>query len=92
MLTQSEPRERDCPGSLTVVQAAHDRLRRLLHLATRPVSCEYTQGVLWLRGRLPTYYQKQMAQEAVRGLDGVRQVVNDIQVVQDVLSSPEAKT
>jgi osmotically-inducible protein OsmY len=33
-----------------------------------------------LRGRLATYYQKQVAQEAVRGLDGVVQIVNDIEV------------
>jgi hypothetical protein len=37
--------------------------------------------VLVLRGRLPTYYLKQVAQEAVAHLEGVQGVENQIQVV-----------
>lgn len=37
-------------------------------------------GVLFLRGRLPTYHLKQLAQEAVVGLAGVRCINNQIQV------------
>ena len=38
-------------------------------------------GVLTLRGCLPTYYLKQVAQTSVAGLEGVERIVNLIQVV-----------
>jgi len=43
--------------------------------------CEYDRGELFLRGQVPSFYYKQLAQEAVAGLEGVRQVINDIEVV-----------
>ena len=64
-----------------VTEAAKDRLRRTSHQALRAVSCEYDRGVLFLSGRLPSFYQKQLAQEAVAGLAGVAQVVNKTEVV-----------
>jgi hypothetical protein len=36
--------------------------------------------VIYLRGRLPSYYLKQVAQETVGGVKGVRHVVNRIEV------------
>ena len=44
------------------------------------LSCRFDEGVLTLHGRLPSFYQNQLAQEAVAGLDGVDQVVNLVQV------------
>ena len=64
-----------------VTEAAKNRLRRTSYRALRALSCEYDQGVLFLRGQLPSYYQKQLAQEAVGGLAGVAQVVNETEVV-----------
>jgi osmotically-inducible protein OsmY len=61
-------------------QAEH-ALRSSPYLALRNVSCEWQDGVLTLRGCLPTYYLKQVAQAVVARLDGVRQVVNEIDVV-----------
>ena len=55
---------------------AERRLRDNAYAALRNVSCEYAEGVLTLRGRLPTYFLRQMAQAAVAGLDGVRAVVD----------------
>jgi hypothetical protein len=63
-----------------VIQAAKDRLRKTPYPALGALSCEYDQGVLFLRGHLPTFYQKQLAQEAVFGLAGVVQVVNETEV------------
>jgi osmotically-inducible protein OsmY len=63
------------------MEAAKDRLSRTAYPAVRRVSCEYDHGVLFLRGRLPSFYHKQLAQEAVVGLDGVSQVVNETEVV-----------
>jgi hypothetical protein len=36
--------------------------------------------VLVLRGRAPSYFLKQIAQSAVVGIDGVRRIVNRIEV------------
>jgi osmotically-inducible protein OsmY len=41
------------------------------------VSCDCRQGVLFLRGPLPTFYLKQLAQEAVARVEGILQVVNE---------------
>jgi osmotically-inducible protein OsmY len=65
----------------TVAERAESRLRSNPYLALKNVSCEYCEGVLTLRGCLPTYYLKQIAQTAVARLDGVERIVNDIEVV-----------
>ena len=67
--------------SQEVVRVAVRRLRRNPHHSVRSVSCECEQGAVLLRGRVHCYYHKQLAQEAVRGLEGVAQVVNEIEVV-----------
>lgn len=81
MVTFSPPNGSGRLGCHAVVQAANDRLSNNANMPVQRVFCEYEQGFLLLRGRLPSYYQKQLAQEAVKGLDGVRQVVNEIEVV-----------
>ena len=40
-----------------------------------------TASRLYLRGQVPTFYLKQLAKTAVSGLDGVSQVVNEIEVL-----------
>jgi osmotically-inducible protein OsmY len=80
MVTFSDKPGDGVPGCRTVVAAANDCLHNDSHIPARQVWCEYERGVLLLRGRLATYYQKQVAQEAVRGLDGVVQIVNNIEV------------
>jgi uncharacterized protein YcaQ len=42
-------------------------LQRCGYLDVRGVSCEYDRGVLTLRGRVPSYYLKQIAQTVVLG-------------------------
>ena len=58
-----------------VQELAQRRLGANPYLALRGVRCDYRDGVLTLRGCLPTYYLKQLAQEAV-GLPGGVRVVN----------------
>ncbi len=60
-----------------IVETAQNHLRNSV---VQGVSCEYDDGVLVLRGRSRSYYEKQIAQEAVRHIDGVAQVVNEIEV------------
>jgi osmotically-inducible protein OsmY len=69
------------PHHSGIAEGAEDRLRHNSYLALKNVSCEYREGVLTLRGCLPSYYLKQMAQSAVARLDGVVRVVNEIEVV-----------
>jgi osmotically-inducible protein OsmY len=63
-----------------VAKAAVARLRTSPYSALKNVSCEYDDGVLILDGRLGSYYHKQLAQERVRGVEGVVQVVNRTEV------------
>jgi hypothetical protein len=56
-------------------------LRSNPYLALKNVSCDSRDGVLILRGCLPSYYLKQIAQEAVASPEGVQRIDNQIQVV-----------
>ncbi len=67
-------------SSHEVGKLATDRLRKQPYQAIRALSCEYDQGTLFLRGQLPSFHQKQLAQEAVGGLAGVEQVINETAV------------
>jgi hypothetical protein len=62
-------------------ELAEGRLRRNPYLALKSVSCDCRGGVLVLRGCLPSYYLKQIAQEVVARLEGVAAIDNQIQVV-----------
>jgi CheY-like chemotaxis protein len=64
-----------------VSESAENRLRGHPYLALRHLACSYHDGVLTLRGCLPTYYLKQLAQSAVAMIDGVKQINNEIEVV-----------
>lgn len=64
-----------------VAKAAKARLEKSPYMTIRRMSCECDQGVLFLRGQLPNFYQKQLAQETVAKLEGVVQLVNEIEVI-----------
>ena len=62
----------------------NDRLGEALttnpHLFGRKLDCETKQGTVVLTGTVNTYFQKQMAQEAIRRVDGVQQIDNRLRV------------
>jgi hypothetical protein len=64
-----------------VAEIARGRLGNSPYLAIRTVSCDYDNGVLRLYGRLRSFHHKQLAQEAVRRLVGVRHIINETEVV-----------
>jgi osmotically-inducible protein OsmY len=65
-----------------VVQAeAHSRLRNSGYHALRLVSCDFHEGVLTLRGQVPSFYLKQVAQELIRRLDGAEEINNRLEVI-----------
>jgi osmotically-inducible protein OsmY len=64
----------------TIVEVAMERLQDSSYTVLRRISCECKHGVLFLRGRLFSFHEKQVAQETVAGIDGVTQVVNEVEV------------
>ncbi len=64
-------------------ERAWRRLRTAPRIAAREITCQYHSGVLVLDGRVQSYYEKQLAQEAVAGLEGVTLVVNRLEVTWD---------
>ena len=63
-----------------VAEVAVVRLRQVHYLKHRDINCEFFEGVLVLRGCLPTYFLKQVAQTLAAKVDGVQQVDNRIEV------------
>ena len=55
-------------------------LRHSSYSAIRNLSCEYDGGCVTLRGRVPTYFLKQIAQACVGRLEGVDRIVNGVEV------------
>ena len=65
------------PNACDVAESARHRLRKQF---LTEVSCDWRDGILYLRGHTHSFYQKQLAQESVRRLDGIKTVVNEIEV------------
>ena len=62
-------------------RTAEERLRSSGYLALRDVACMARDDVVYLHGRLPSYFLKQLAQEIAAGVEGVRRVINRIDVL-----------
>ena len=63
-----------------IAQIAEERLRKNSYFTLRNVRCTCRGGVLYLRGRLPTYYLKQLAQRTVAPVEGLTRIENQIEV------------
>lgn len=75
------PQDHHSPRPLGLLEQAERSLRSNSYLALKNLSCELEGGVLTLRGCVPTYYLRDLAASAVERLEGVEQVVNEIQVI-----------
>jgi len=73
-LTPPRPQQR-------ILEGAESCLRSNPYLALKNVTCDYREGVLTLRGCLPSYYLKQVAQTAVARVAGGVRIVNEIEVI-----------
>lgn len=60
------------PSVIALCASSHPGIRR--------VRCYVKRGIARLEGRLGTYYQKQLAQEIVRRVEGVETIDNRIVV------------
>ena len=72
-----------------IAKLAERRLQESGHGCVRCVSCHYHQGVLALRGRVPSFYLKQVAQTVVGQIDGVIEILNQVEVVDSLAQSDE---
>jgi len=67
-------------ASHPIAELAQSRLKASPYRPLRKILCDFDDGLLLLEGRLPSYFHKQLAQVAVAEIDGVRQIVNHIEV------------
>lgn len=64
----------------TLADVVEGALNRSPYLPARTVRVEALEGVVRLNGAVRSFFQKQMAQEVIRRLDGVERVENHLQV------------
>jgi hypothetical protein len=64
-----------------IAEIAQARLRQSSYFELRDVCCDFSGGVLTLRGRVPTYHLKQLVQADVAQVPGVIEVDNRVEVV-----------
>jgi osmotically-inducible protein OsmY len=50
------------------------------HLNRHQLEFNRTKGRIVLRGNVDSYFQKQLAQEALRNIDGIEEIENELQV------------
>ena len=58
----------------------HLVLSRVPHLFGKPIRVEVIDREVLLTGSVRSYFQKQMAQESLRGMDGLGRIVNRLEV------------
>jgi osmotically-inducible protein OsmY len=66
--------------SRPLFERIHDALSSNPHVPSQLVRFETADGRVVLKGNVASFFQKQMAQEAVRRVDGVQQIDNLLQV------------
>jgi osmotically-inducible protein OsmY len=66
--------------SYNIANTALKCLRSSPYRVLSRVSCECRQGILFLRGRLFSPYEKRVAEKTVAAIQGVKKVVNEIEV------------
>jgi osmotically-inducible protein OsmY len=64
-----------------VEREAQLRLRKSGYRQLHLISCEFHGSVLTLRGRVSTFHMKQVAQTLIRGMKGVAEINNQLEVV-----------
>ena len=60
----------------------HSALNTSPHIPAHSLRFETDAGRVILSGYVPSWYQKQMAQEALRSVEGIAEIRNELRVVQ----------
>jgi osmotically-inducible protein OsmY len=67
-------------GDEEITQAMLRKVKALGYAGLQPLTCEHHEGMLVLRGQVPSYFMKQLAQELASKIPGVKLVVNSLSV------------
>jgi osmotically-inducible protein OsmY len=88
-LSRSDP-DRLAPQARTLQSSVERRWQTSGYTALTRIHSDFEgeSGILHLRGSLPSHYLKQVAQELVIDLEGVRRVDNQINVIRSVPREP----
>ncbi len=65
-----------CRADLRTVAAIQSALQRQRYRPLQVLDFRFAHGKVTLQGTLPSYYLKQLAQEAIRNVPGVRCIDN----------------
>lgn len=85
-LSQSSPPEHSAaPSGLTngdcnITAMVKHRWKFCGYMALEMIECLCEDGVVIIRGTVHSFYDKQVAQESIRCIDGIRRIVNEIAV------------
>jgi hypothetical protein len=71
----------DQPRRMQVAELARERLAGSSYPALRGLRCHFHEGVLTVRGQLPSYHLRQVAWKLVSDLPGVKEFVDRVEVV-----------
>jgi hypothetical protein len=88
-------KQRRRPSAISIERCAHKALASHCHFRGRAdgFQFEHDGGVLTVRGRVPSFYLKQVLQTILKRVEGVRVVDNQVDVVScDGLSSVRANS
>lgn len=72
---RSEPKSQ-CPPTDGVTAA----VRQIPQLSGLPIQCRLDGRVLFIRGSVRSFYQKQAASRGAAGLAGIERVINELEV------------
>lgn len=64
----------------TIEKSARLHLARTGYPTLNVVQCTFRDGRITLRGQVPSFYHKQLAQEALREVAHVSQIINNLEV------------
>jgi hypothetical protein len=66
-----------------VLQRVKGRLSQSCHFTRhwREIECDFREGILTLRGCVPSFYLKQVLQSILKDVPGVRRIDNRVDVV-----------
>jgi len=81
MATISSEQEYYLDGAHGLAEVVEAAWRQIPMLAKNNLTYEVQEGDLVLRGAVRSYYQKQLVQESLRNIEGVRMIRNEIRVL-----------
>ncbi len=67
-------------NDLDLVRRIHHAVEQHPHIRPHRLRYEATAGRVFIRGRVASFFEKQMAQEALRSIDGIAAIDNELEV------------